>query len=78
MICCADFIQSFIALGITEHEKDKKADIAHMRGVEEVAKEDESRRNDALELTRSAEYCLEFSETDMENALLLLFDAARK
>ena len=78
MICCADFIKSVISLGITEHEKDMKGKIEKMRREEEQAKEDEKKKNDAQALRNSAEYCFAFSESDMENALLLLFEAARK
>ena len=78
MICCADFIKSVISLGITEHEKDMKDKIAKMRRDEEHAKEDERKKSDAQALRNSAEYSFDFSESDMENALLLLFEAARK
>lgn len=78
LICCADFLKSMISLGISEHEKDMHANIAQMRREEEQIKESEKRKNDAQALRGSAEYCTAFDESDTENALLLIFDAARK
>lgn len=67
-----------ISMGISEHEKDMKEKIEKLRQDEEQAKADEMKRNEDLAIMHSTQYSRDFTDEDMENALLLLFDAARK
>lgn len=78
MIPCPEFIKSMIHMGIVENEKEmkEKTDSHKKDGklvkIHEKAKEMEFARKISLEYSRN------FTDNDMENALRMLTDAARK
>ena len=78
MIACPEFIKSMIAMGITEHEKEMRERIIIHRKEEEQLKLLEKKKEEELILKNSTEYSRTFSEEDMENALRMLTEAARK
>lgn len=78
MVSCADFVKSMLAMGIAEHEKRTRAEIRELKIEAEEVKAEEEKRRSGLALLNAQEYSMDFTDDDMESALVLLFDAARR
>jgi hypothetical protein len=77
MVACADFVKSMLAMGMSEHEKRIREEIRELKIEAEEAKAEEEKRKSELALLNAQEYSQDFTDDDMESALVLLFDAGR-
>lgn len=77
MIACADFVKSMLAMGMSEHEKRIREEIRELKIEAEEAKAEEEKRKSEIALMNAQEYCKDYTDDDMETALVLLFDAGR-
>jgi cytochrome P450 len=77
MVACADFVKSMLVMGMSEHEKRIREEIRELKIEAEEAKAEEEKRTSELASLNAQEYSQDFTDDDMESALVLLFGAGR-